>query len=55
MEQVTEKTVVKKPAAEKPRAKISKDDKDTIIVLFMPDGRQITFRMRRGNDKAIQV
>ena len=54
MNQTIEKPVTKKPAAEKPRAKISKDDKDTVIVLFMPDGRQITFRMRRGNDKAIQ-
>ena len=50
MEQVTEKTVVKKPDAEKPRAKITHDDKDTIIVIFMPDGRQVTFRMRRKDD-----
>jgi hypothetical protein len=55
MNQTISKPVTKKPDAEKPRAKISHDDKDTIIVLFMPDGRQITFRMRRGNDKAIQV
>lgn len=54
MEQTTNKPVTKKPEGVK-RAKITKDDKDTIIVLFMPDGRQITFRMRRGNDKAIQV
>ena len=49
MNQTMSKPVTKKPAGEKPRAKISKDDKDTIIVLFMPDGRQITFRMRRDH------
>ena len=50
MEQVTEKSVVKKPDAEKPRAKITRDDKDTIIVIFMPDGRQVTFRLKRKDD-----
>ena len=50
MEQVTEKTVVKKPDAEKPRAKITHDENnDTIIVIFMPDGRQVTFRMKRDH------
>jgi len=49
MEQTISKPVTKKPNTEKPRAKIRKDDKDTIIVLFMPDGRQITFRMRRDH------
>lgn len=50
MEQTINKPVTKKPDAEKPRAKITHDDKDTIIVLFMPDGRQVTFRMKRKDD-----
>ena len=49
MERIAEKTIVKKPDAEKPRAKITRDDKDTIIVIFMPDGRQLTFRMKRDH------
>ena len=48
MEQTVNKTA-SKPKTDKPRAKISKDDTDTIIVLFMPDGRQIRFKWKPGH------
>ena len=52
MEHTIEKPVVKKPEAKKPRVRLTHDDNDdAIIVIFMPDGRQVTFKMRNKDGR----
>lgn len=55
MERTKTKQAVKLPEGTKAQAKASDDKRDTVIVLFMPDGRQITFRIRNDHAKAIHV